>query len=339
MTYLCVCLKDYPDIAIAELKALFNDLKQTGRGFALIEKTIDLDIANRLSFTKKIGKIILTADNENELIENINQNNEIPKLYNKNFAFRKHIDNKILKHTEVELAEIIGLRINAITKSKVDVDLNNPNTLFDLYHFENKFYLTLNKWINSEEYTERYPHKRKVFFPISLKPKLARALVNIGSTNKKLTTIDPFCGTGGILVEACLMDIKTKGNDIDERMISASEQNITELCKKDVELKEGDALEYIKKIKLKNYCIVTDPPYSKNTKKVTDAKQFYINLLHALDNCNAKRIVIMLPEFSDKRIDCSKIISKINNYKVSLITRMYVHKSLNRLIYLLTQNQ
>jgi len=335
MTYLCICLKDYPDIALTELKALFNDIKYTGKGYALIEQKIDLKIADRLSFTKKIGQILIAADNEDELIKKIAENNDVPNLYKDNFAFRKHIDDNILKSTEVELAECIGLRINEISKTKINVNLTNPRTLFELFYFDKKFYLTYNIWTNKEDYKERYPHKRKIFLPISLKPKLARALVNIGSTNKKYRVIDPFCGTGGILIEACLMYIKAQGNDIDERMIEASNQNIKQACNTKINIEQGDAIEYIKKIKEKNYCVVTDPPYSKNTKKVFDAKKFYNELLKVLDNSKAKRIVIMLPEFSDKRYDCTKLIKTIENYNVELITRMYVHKSLNRLIYLL----
>ena len=68
-------------------------------------------------------------------------------------------------------------------------------------------------------FEERKVQHRPFFSPISLHPKLARVLVNISAIKRDETLLDPFCGTGGILIEAGLIGAKVIGSDIEEKMI------------------------------------------------------------------------------------------------------------------------
>lgn len=62
-----------------------------------------------------------------------------------------------------------------------------------------------------------------------LPPKLAQLIINlaVGSKepNSNLTVLDPFCGTGVILIEAGIIGFSVVGSDIDQRMIDYSQQN------------------------------------------------------------------------------------------------------------------
>lgn len=62
-----------------------------------------------------------------------------------------------------------------------------------------------------------------------LPPKLARIMLNLSATDPKQTTIlDPFCGSGTILMEAILMGYKRIiGSDISEKAIQDSAENLT----------------------------------------------------------------------------------------------------------------
>lgn len=103
--------------------------------------------------------------------------------------------------------------------------------------------------------------KRRPFSsPISISPILARCIVNISRVRRGMSLLDPFCGTGGILLEAASMGIHATGIDADERMVSGSKINLdhfglsADLFHGDVsmapELGTFDA-------------IVTDPPYGR----------------------------------------------------------------------------
>jgi tRNA G10 N-methylase Trm11 len=61
-----------------------------------------------------------------------------------------------------------------------------------------------------------------------LPPKLARLMVNLaGSEVEHKTLLDPFCGSGTVLMEAALVGYsKQIGSDIDARQVGGSKQNI-----------------------------------------------------------------------------------------------------------------
>jgi len=56
-------------------------------------------------------------------------------------------------------------------------------------------------------------------------PRMARALVNLAHVNRGDIVLDPFCGTGGILIEAGLLGARTVGSDFDPLMIEGSKKN------------------------------------------------------------------------------------------------------------------
>jgi tRNA (guanine10-N2)-dimethyltransferase len=57
-------------------------------------------------------------------------------------------------------------------------------------------------------------------------PRLARALVNISLVNHGERLLDPFCGTGGIVLEASMIGSEGIGSDIDRFMVSGSRTNV-----------------------------------------------------------------------------------------------------------------
>ncbi|MBI2639022.1 hypothetical protein HYW83_05530 [Candidatus Peregrinibacteria bacterium] len=67
-----------------------------------------------------------------------------------------------------------------------------------------------------------------------LPPKLAQIMINLANPNEiasAATILDPFCGTGTILMEAMLMGYSVIGSDKDARLIEGARQNIDWLQK------------------------------------------------------------------------------------------------------------
>ena len=52
---------------------------------------------------------------------------------------------------------------------------------------------------------------RPEFYPISLNPRMARAMINVAGIKNNEIMLDPFCGTGGILIEGADMDLNIIG--------------------------------------------------------------------------------------------------------------------------------
>jgi len=62
--------------------------------------------------------------------------------------------------------------------------------------------------------------------PISLHPKFARALVNLARVPMGGTVLDPFCGTGGILLEAAAIGFEAVGFDRDRTMVQGTRASL-----------------------------------------------------------------------------------------------------------------
>ncbi len=76
------------------------------------------------------------------------------------------------------------------------------------------------------EYEKRRPGSRPFFHPGVMMPRIARAIVNIARVPAGGILLDPFCGTGGILLEASLTGIRAAGCDHDPLMVAGSLCNV-----------------------------------------------------------------------------------------------------------------
>jgi len=124
----------------------------------------------------------------------------------------------------------------------------------------------------SQGFDARYAKNRPFSHPTTLDPKLARCMVNLARPVKgrrgsgapglrdELAIFDPFCGTGGILLEAGLMGFRTIGIDIDEKMIEGCRKNLKHYEVKNFDISVDDFFKT-----RKHGVIVTDPPYGKST--------------------------------------------------------------------------
>jgi tRNA (guanine10-N2)-dimethyltransferase len=56
-------------------------------------------------------------------------------------------------------------------------------------------------------------------------PRMARTLVNLSRAREGEWLLDPFSGTAGILVEACLVGIKGVGLEVQKRLIRGAQAN------------------------------------------------------------------------------------------------------------------
>jgi len=80
--------------------------------------------------------------------------------------------------------------------------------------------------INRGAYNERNPGKREFFHPGVMMPRMARTLVNLSLAEAGTTLLDPFCGTGGMLIEAEILGLHAVGSDFDPQMIMGSKENV-----------------------------------------------------------------------------------------------------------------
>ncbi|MDD1693494.1 MAG: methyltransferase domain-containing protein [Methanoregula sp.] len=119
-----------------------------------------------------------------------------------------------------EFEKLIGTMISG------PVSLNAPEVEYRAILSEDRCYFGRVIFpINRAAYDFRNPGKRDFFHPGVMMPRMARTLVNIACTRPGDTVLDPFCGTGGILIEADILGMHTVGSDFDPFMIGGSRMN------------------------------------------------------------------------------------------------------------------
>ncbi|HEX9341087.1 MAG TPA: TRM11 family methyltransferase [Thermoplasmata archaeon] len=109
------------------------------------------------------------------------------------------------------------------------VDLDRPEVEYRLLVGDEFVLGRVVHRMNRSRLEARKVAKRSFTLPISLHPKLARALVNLARVPRTGTLLDPFCGTGGIVLEAADIGIGALGTDRARRMIVGTRRSMRAL--------------------------------------------------------------------------------------------------------------
>lgn len=122
--------------------------------------------------------------------------------------------------SQKEFENLIGTMIEG------PVSLQNPEIEYRAILSEDRCYFGRVKFtINRSAFDARNPGKREFFHPGVMMPRMARTLVNLACARRGEILLDPFCGTGGLLIEADLLGLQAVGSDFDPFMIRGSMKN------------------------------------------------------------------------------------------------------------------
>ena len=204
---------------------------------------------------------------------------------------------------------------------------------------------------NKNKFESRNPIERPFFKPVSLDARLARLMISLshkpGWFPKKI--IDPFCGTGGIAIEAIIQGIDILASDLDPVMVEGTHKNLV--------WSKGKGKYIVKKCSIDNIvelwgrqddcAFVFDPPYGRNSWKSDNGLDIFLEALKAAQSINPNGTIctmlptvpeFMLEEKTSKYLVMGKkweeIEALINStgWVISLKYAIKVHRSLARLI-------
>ena len=329
-THIFHCSKEDFNLAKEEILSIIPyDFFMQYNNFIIlgVKKTISAlklsKLVMRLAYTNSVYEILFSS-NKTALEEYIRMHNW-EKSYEKNYSVRKialtrdEINDP--KYTEKYLGKLVWEQLE-----KPKVELKDAKTKFTFFFFD-RIYATKFLTMTDKTYLERKPHMKKEMHPTSLNPKIARACINLTGLDKG-TILDPFCGSGGILVEAGLMGFDCKGYDLDEIMLKRAKINMDQYEIKKYKLYKKDATKIIDAYDT----IVTDLPYGKNSKlHDKEIMTLYSHFLESVKTTMAKKtkFVVMLPDFVGSEI--------LNEFKIKSQFEFYLHKSLSKKVYVLTK--
>jgi len=219
------------------------------------DELIDI-LSKRLAMTHHIIKVLgIGGAGQEEILGVVDRN--LPDLEGTYSIRVKRVRAYSTINTESMERKIGGI----FYKRGARADLKNPQIQFRVLLTEDKsIFGYLSGSIDRSAYEARKPHYKPFFYPGVLMPRVARALVNIAKPEKLL--FDPFCGTGGILVEAGLMGLKVIGGDMQRKILLGAKMNL-DYYNIGYSLMFEDAC----RLALRDECmdaVVTDPPYGRS---------------------------------------------------------------------------
>jgi tRNA (guanine10-N2)-dimethyltransferase len=206
------------------------------------------------------------------------------------------------------------------------VSLRNPDKTFMGILTDERFIFGVRlAEIPAKPFVERRPRKKPFFHPSAMQAKLARCMVNLAKPKAGDLVLDPFCGTGTMLIEATLIGCRGLGLDIQRRMARGSLRNLVYFKLKP----EGVVVADARNLPLTRIdCVVTDPPYgiSSTTLKRT-IKQVFEELLKAVYEMLDKGHRVCMA--SPKTLEISQLGMALG-YRHLESHFVYVHRSLTR---------
>ena len=272
MELLCIQSQEHPELPQAELRAVMEceninaRMEEVTLGLVILKDISPEDIdsyyrilTKRLGYTHEVHELIAKSNIED--FDNDMANIDWSQYIDETFAVRVK---RILSDIDTVGYERKAGSLILANSQNIKVNLTKPKSLIRIVASGDDFYIAIERIkLNKKHFEESKPHKRPFFYPGSMSPKLARCMVNLSRVKEDQLLLDPFCGTGGILIEAGLIGCKVVGSDIYWKMKNGSAINLDYYGIKDYRTFNLDVREL--KMYEKVASVVTDPPYGLST--------------------------------------------------------------------------
>ncbi|MCX9082881.1 MAG: TRM11 family methyltransferase [Candidatus Methanoperedens sp.] len=207
-------------------------------------------------------------------------------------------------------------------------NLKNPQMQYRVVLTEDKsIFGCLLFSIDRGVFESRKPHNKPFFYPGVLMPRVARALVNISMPREYL--LDPFCGTGGILVEGGLIGLKVIGGDMQRKILLGAKMNLDHY-NVDYSLMYEDACRLALRDESVD-AVVTDPPYGRSAAIKAESLEYMLAIsmkeIHRVLKNNKRAVFV-----SERPIEG---LAQDAGFNVIEMHLQRIHKSLTRRILVL----
>ncbi len=305
MSYLYLLAGEDIGLAVAELEGFLESqgveesAELRGR---LAETEAEPSRLRRLALVHEVSRKLEEGDIE-----------ELEPEYRPSSSFRVRAVEVEGEHDTRVVQQKVG---SAIETDNNGVDLEDPDEVVIVYLFED-IYVLAERVLDIDRglFEKRKNQERPFSSPVSLDPVLARVLVNLSGIPAGKHAFDPFCGTGGVLIEAGLCGIGVHGLDISGEMVEGARENLEEYGIIVHDIREGDVAEAEEIFGQKFDAVITDLPYGKASRS---------------ENSPVDSFLDTAPELADKAVFMSNR-PDIGDFEAKY--EVYIHSSLTRYIY------
>ena len=338
---------------LARLKTLEIEYAIINEYPGVMELDVDADREKVIELGSHLGythEILYTIDKTTpENLENAIENISWKDIIKDSFKVRvKRMGNGEVDKDNIE--RNIGGYVQDDCQMKVSLDnakytikliYTNPKTRTN--EFKEERVIGYNKVIIAEllieqdkrHFFDNKPHKRPYFHPGSMSPKLALCMVNLAHVREGDTVLDPFCGTGGILIEAGALNTTLIASDLEKCMYEGTKLNLAHEGFEDFKVYWED----VRKLEIDETvnAVAMDPPYGiSTTLGGEDTKKLYTEALIAIEKHlkDEGHICMASPHY----IDMNEVI-KETPLIILEQHAIRMHKSLTRIITVLAKKR
>jgi tRNA (guanine10-N2)-dimethyltransferase len=320
----------------SELTAI---LEAEGHAFELVEKldqSVRLEsdqnsvkaVKHRAAYTRICALELFTCEAQENAIMKTAASTNFQNILteDESFAVRiKRVRTYAEKIGTVALEGKLGKHILQNT-ANTKVNLKTPDrTFIGVLTSEKLVFGVKLAEIAPKPFVERRPRKKPFFHPSAMPSKLARCMVNLAQAKAGELVLDPFCGTGSVMIEAAFIGCRVLGFDIQRRMTKGCLKNLKHFRIEPEGVVMADARQPpLAKVD----CLVTDPPYGRSatTMKSTTRRIVEEVLFAGQDMLHeGQRICIASP----KTLNIARVGAELG-YKHLESHFAYVHRNLTR---------
>jgi tRNA (guanine10-N2)-dimethyltransferase len=230
-------------------------------------------LAARLSHTSILDRLLFTC-HPDELIKTA-QAHPLPTPG----SFAVRVKNRSTQHQSEDIIDSLA----DVYSNSHPIKLQKPDHEIRAIVTDDLAYVGIKlAEIDTSVFETRKSQYRPFFTGITMHPRLARALVNLSRVRPGELFCDPFCGSGGILLEAGLIGMRLIGGDIEPKMTTGCTRSLDHYGLTGFQLFPTDIG------RLPDYApdvdgIATDFPYGRSTTtKGEDREQLYDRAFHAI---------------------------------------------------------
>ena len=291
-------------------KATINNLNDR---VVLVNGELDIEkIISRAACTKLAGRLLQVSNKVTGF--------ELDGIMKNYKTFACDLVNLSRKSVDMQVLSDLGNYVKH-QAPWLNVSLENPDVTVLLIKTETESVIGIVDRRNSVRWKGESRRKRPYFHPVALEPRLCRTMINLAMIREDNTMLDPFCGTGSVMLEANIMKINSIGCDLSSKMCKGA---LTNLRNSNSFLINCDAL--LLPLKMDNIdAIVTDLPYgmAASTRK-RKPRELLNEFLDITKEMKGKRCCIMC-----RKGDEEELPNIVEQYDI------YEHRSLTRKLMVL----
>jgi tRNA (guanine10-N2)-dimethyltransferase len=306
----------------AEARTLVGDLDPTAKfespedGLLVAETTADpAGIEARVAFSRRVGLLVPDGHLDDAHISLLRRGTYRVRVFGEDDG------------AEGEEAVISSIA----EKVEGKVSLDNPDREVSAYVGADgaTTYLAITMPLSMRQgWATRRPRSRAFFHPSAIFPKLSRALVNFSGVQPGEAFLDPFCGTGSLLIEACIIGSEPLGIDLARKMVRGARRNSIKYGQPWLGLVRADSRSLpIRRVG----AVATDIPYGRaSSAGGLKSSEILRSLLEGAPAVLTKgrKLVVMHP----KSLEVGPIAKEAGGLRVEQELDIYIHRTLTRTI-------